>query len=120
MLAGMAEVDSSLAALGPPGYLGKVSVFTRDSPLQAVRAAVLESAGLTERNEEDRRVLQGGRAGTLDPPVPVARTEDDLALALSTARAEAKSAFGDASVYLEKYLEKPRHIEVTSSTPGVT
>src|SRR5437016_3983315 len=42
----------------------------------------------------------------------VARTADDLALALSTARAEAKSAFGDASVYLEKYLEKPRHIEI--------
>jgi acetyl-CoA carboxylase biotin carboxylase subunit len=42
----------------------------------------------------------------------VARTEEDLPLALSTARAEARAAFGDASVYLEKYLEKPRHIEV--------
>jgi acetyl-CoA carboxylase biotin carboxylase subunit len=35
-----------------------------------------------------------------------------LALALSTAAHEAKSAFGDASVYLEKYLQKPRHIEI--------
>src|SRR4029079_6066951 len=34
------------------------------------------------------------------------------ALALSTAANEAKSAFGDASVYLEKYLQKPRHIEI--------
>jgi acetyl-CoA carboxylase, biotin carboxylase subunit len=42
----------------------------------------------------------------------VARTPDDLQLALSTARTEAKAAFGDASVYLEKYLEKPRHIEI--------
>jgi acetyl-CoA carboxylase biotin carboxylase subunit len=42
----------------------------------------------------------------------VARTEDDLSLALSTARTEAKAAFGDASVYLEKYLERPRHIEI--------
>ena len=42
----------------------------------------------------------------------VARTADDLALALSTAAHEAKSAFGDASVYLEKYLQKPRHIEI--------
>lgn len=42
----------------------------------------------------------------------VARTADDLQLALSTARTEAKAAFGDASVYLEKYLEKPRHIEI--------
>ena len=33
-------------------------------------------------------------------------------MALSTAGNEAKSAFGDASVYLEKYLQKPRHIEI--------
>lgn len=42
----------------------------------------------------------------------VAQTPDDLMLALSTAANEAKSAFGDASVYLEKYLQKPRHIEI--------
>jgi acetyl-CoA carboxylase biotin carboxylase subunit len=33
-------------------------------------------------------------------------------MALSTAATEAKAAFGDASVYLEKYLTKPRHIEI--------
>ena len=42
----------------------------------------------------------------------VARTEDDLVDALPTARTEAKAAFGDDAVYLEKYLEKPRHIEI--------
>src|ERR1700727_2157698 len=42
----------------------------------------------------------------------VAQTPQDLMLALSTAANEAKSAFGDASVYLEKYLERPRHIEI--------
>ena len=42
----------------------------------------------------------------------VAHTAQDLALALSTAANEARSAFGDASVYLEKYLTKPRHIEI--------
>jgi acetyl-CoA carboxylase biotin carboxylase subunit len=42
----------------------------------------------------------------------VAQTADDLMLALSTAGHEAKAAFGDASVYLEKYLQKPRHIEI--------
>jgi acetyl-CoA carboxylase, biotin carboxylase subunit len=42
----------------------------------------------------------------------VAHGPDDLATALSTARAEAKAAFGDDAVYLEKYLERPRHIEI--------
>ena len=42
----------------------------------------------------------------------VALTAEDLSSALSTARAEAKAAFGDDAVYLEKYLQRPRHIEI--------
>ncbi|GGD01586.1 acetyl-CoA carboxylase biotin carboxylase subunit [Aquisalinus flavus] len=42
----------------------------------------------------------------------LARTEDDLANAIFTAQSEAKAAFGDDAVYLEKYLEVPRHIEI--------
>ena len=57
-------------------------------------------------------VLVKAAAGGGGRGMKVARTEDDLALALSTARTEAKAAFGDDAVYLEKYLEKPRHIEI--------
>src|SRR5207253_2994470 len=42
----------------------------------------------------------------------VAFAPDELWTALSTARAEAKAAFGDDAIYLEKYLERPRHIEI--------
>ncbi len=42
----------------------------------------------------------------------VARNEEDLVHALQTAKTEAKAAFGDDAVYIEKYLEKPRHIEI--------
>jgi len=42
----------------------------------------------------------------------VAQDESGLEVAFRTARAEAKAAFGNPDVYIEKYLQKPRHIEI--------
>lgn len=42
----------------------------------------------------------------------VAHDDSELAIALSTARTEAGAAFGNEAVYIEKYLAKPRHIEI--------
>ena len=57
-------------------------------------------------------VLIKAAAGGGGRGMKVARSQGDLANALATARAEAKAAFGDDSLYLEKYLEQPRHIEI--------
>jgi acetyl-CoA carboxylase biotin carboxylase subunit len=40
------------------------------------------------------------------------RTPGELSGALRAARAEAGAAFGDAAVYIERYVEEPRHIEI--------
>ncbi len=56
-------------------------------------------------------VLIKAAAGGGGRGMKVARNAEDLAHAFATARAEAKASFDDDAVYLEKYLEKPRHIE---------
>ncbi len=57
-------------------------------------------------------VLVKAAAGGGGRGMKVARTLDELSSAIAMARAEAKAAFGDDDVYLEKYLDGPRHIEV--------
>jgi acetyl-CoA carboxylase, biotin carboxylase subunit len=57
-------------------------------------------------------VLIKAAAGGGGRGMKVARSAAELSTALSTARSEAKAAFGDDAVYLEKYLERPRHIEI--------
>ncbi|HMK93328.1 MAG TPA: hypothetical protein VK576_10045, partial [Thermoleophilia bacterium] len=88
VLAAMTDVDAGLAALGPQGAFGKVSLWTRDTPLFTVRGALLESAGLQERSEEGRRLLErpGSQgepllpvAGQSDPPRLVSRPHDLVA-----------------------------------------
>jgi acetyl-CoA carboxylase biotin carboxylase subunit len=57
-------------------------------------------------------VLVKAAAGGGGRGMKVAHVEEELDAALATARIEAKTAFGDDTVYLEKYLVHPRHIEI--------
>jgi acetyl-CoA carboxylase biotin carboxylase subunit len=57
-------------------------------------------------------VLIKATAGGGGRGMKVAGSEDTLETSLQTAQAEAKAAFGNGDVYMEKYLRKPRHIEI--------
>jgi acetyl-CoA carboxylase, biotin carboxylase subunit len=63
-------------------------------------------------NEIGYPVLIKAAAGGGGRGMKVVRTTAELSAALTAARTEAKAAFGDDAIYLEKYLEKPRHIEI--------
>jgi acetyl-CoA carboxylase biotin carboxylase subunit len=71
-----------------------------------------EAQALKVAEEIGFPVLVKAAAGGGGRGMKVVRSPDDLAGALATARAEAQAAFGDAAVYLEKYLAEPRHIEI--------
>jgi acetyl-CoA carboxylase biotin carboxylase subunit len=94
----------------------------------AARRALVE-AGLpvvpgTDHNlesfDEVRRVVREigyplmlkAAAGGGGKGLRLVRSEGELESAFRTARSEAQNAFKDSSIYIEKYLERPRHIEV--------
>lgn len=57
-------------------------------------------------------VIVKASAGGGGRGMKLANTADDIDIAFQSARTEAKAAFGDDAVYIEKYLGNPRHIEV--------
>jgi acetyl-CoA carboxylase biotin carboxylase subunit len=63
-------------------------------------------------------VLIKATAGGGGRGMKVAQTTADLPLALATARQEAKTAFANDQVYMEKYLQNPRHIEIQVLADG--
>lgn len=48
----------------------------------------------------------------------VVHSEDELISGISLTQSEAKAAFGDDTVYLEKFLERPRHVEIQVLADG--
>jgi len=86
--------------LGIPVVPGSEGAITNDD--EALRVA----------KEIGYPVIVKAAAGGGGRGMKVAHRADQMSEVLSTARAESKAAFGDDTLYMEKYLETPRHIEI--------
>jgi acetyl-CoA carboxylase, biotin carboxylase subunit len=77
-----------------------------NAPLADLKSARAAAEGL------GYPVMVKAAAGGGGKGMRLVREPAALAAALDTARSEALKSFGDASVYLEKFIERPRHIEI--------
>nr|WP_127893841.1 biotin carboxylase N-terminal domain-containing protein [Streptomyces sp. S10(2018)] len=98
--------DAGLVWIGPPPEaIEAMASKTRAKELLGI-------APLTDVTEADLPVLVKAAAGGGGRGMRVVRDLADLDAALTAARAEATSAFGDGEVFVEPYLEDGRHVEV--------
>ncbi|TWB12948.1 acetyl-CoA carboxylase biotin carboxylase subunit [Nitrospirillum amazonense] len=86
--------------------LGLPVVPGSDGPVETVEAALVNAARI------GYPVLIKAAAGGGGKGMKVAWAESELREAYQLARGEARAAFGNDQVYMEKYLAKPRHIEI--------
>jgi acetyl-CoA carboxylase, biotin carboxylase subunit len=95
-------------------------ITAKQAALSAGLPCVPGSAGALETEDHALETAQSigypiiikATAGGGGKGMKVARNPDELKEAWKFARSEAKAAFGNADVYMEKYLQKPRHIEM--------
>jgi acetyl-CoA carboxylase biotin carboxylase subunit len=99
-------MGDKIAAKHAMGALGVPLVPGSDDALEDLESARAVAARV------GYPVLIKAAAGGGGRGMKVARDAADLEEAWRVARTEARSAFGDDAVYLEKYLERPRHIEL--------
>jgi len=71
-----------------------------------------EEEGIKVARDIGYPVIVKASAGGGGRGMRIVRSEQELGKALETASTEAAAAFNDGSVYIERYIEKPRHIEI--------
>ncbi|MBV1853411.1 acetyl/propionyl/methylcrotonyl-CoA carboxylase subunit alpha [Catellatospora tritici] len=105
--------DSGLTWVGPPAKIISVMASKIDAKLLLAEAEVPVLPSWTDPTAVDefpvlvKAAIGGGGRG-----MRIVRDADSLGEAVSSARREAFGAFGDSTVFCERYVEQARHIEV--------
>jgi acetyl-CoA carboxylase biotin carboxylase subunit len=115
--------DAKLVFVGPPAEaiaaMGSKTAARRlaisvGTPVVPGTTEAVADAGTAKRmaSEFGYPILLKAAAGGGGKGMRVVREQGELDGALAGARREAKNAFGDDAVYVEKYIERPRHVEI--------
>lgn len=116
-------IDHGFAFIGPkPEHIrtmgdkvmAKKTVMALGLPVVPGSDGAVESleSGLEAAKKAGFPILIKAASGGGGKGMKVVRSADEFAEAYRTARSEAKANFGDDTVYFEKYLERPKHIEI--------
>jgi len=122
-------VDAGLVFVGPPAAAIQAMGDKTQARRRMQQAGVPIVPGLT-RNLHDPAdaereakvmgypVLVKAAAGGGGKGMRVVRNKDELRGAFQAAQSEARKAFGDGNLYLERFVERPRHVEIQVLADG--
>ncbi len=120
--AGLAFIGPSAEAIGAVGSKTAARELAVAHGVPVVPGTTAALAGADEAAKIAERfgypVLLKASAGGGGKGMRVVRSVSEIAGALDAARREARNAFGDDAVYVEKYLEGPRHVEIQVLADG--
>jgi acetyl/propionyl-CoA carboxylase alpha subunit len=106
-----AVLAAGITWIGPPPEALRIG----GDKLEAKRVAAEAGVPIVPSGEPDELgfpLVVKAAAGGGGRGMRVVRAADELADALDAARREAKAAFGDDRVFCERYVERPRHVEI--------
>ena len=104
---------AAIAAMGSKTAARKLAISVGTPVVPGTTAAVTDAKDAARTAEQfGYPILLKAAAGGGGKGMRVVRAPGDLSGALDAARREAKNAFGDDAVYVEKYIEEPRHVEI--------
>ena len=108
-----AVLDAGLTWLGPPpAAIVAMGSKLRSKQLMAAAGVPCLPSWTSPAQASGYPLLVKASAGGGGRGMRIVRTEGELAGAFEGAQREALSAFGDGTVFVERYLEDPRHVEV--------
>ncbi|MBW3593669.1 MAG: hypothetical protein KY396_08230 [Actinobacteria bacterium] len=106
-----AVLDAGLQWVGPPPNVLRAA----GDKLEAKRVAIEAGVRVVPTGEPDEvryPLLVKAAAGGGGRGMRIVRAPDELDQAVQAARREAEAAFGDDTVFFERYVERPRHVEI--------